>query len=323
MSVAPDLPSVEVSSRRPSPGQAVVIPFPRPARPATAEIIPLPVRSADPDAPETSGADLDTDLDRAHDLDAGSEAASQARRHPAGAPPVRGRRDEPLVARPRPGRHPAGPRRGLAHPLAAARAARAGHPAGSARHADRSDHRPGSALHAEHPAAGRSGHRPGSALQAEHPAGSADRPGPRVGSALHAEHPAAGRSGHRVGSALGADELAVAGELAGAAAADLARRPSVRLTRRGRLVVTTVVTLAVAGLLTVLGAGAGGAAPPAPATAATGPAAVVVQPGDTLWSIARRVAPDRDTRQVVDDLRRLNALPGTDLEVGQRLLVHP
>jgi hypothetical protein len=29
---------------------------------------------------------------------------------------------------------------------------------------------------------------------------------------------------------------------------------------------------------------------------------VVVQPGDTLWSIAERIAPDRDPRQVVDAL---------------------
>jgi LysM repeat protein len=51
------------------------------------------------------------------------------------------------------------------------------------------------------------------------------------------------------------------------------------------------------------------------------PAVVVVQPGDTLWSIARRIAPDRDARLVVADLRRLNALPSADLEVGQRLQV--
>jgi nucleoid-associated protein YgaU len=34
----------------------------------------------------------------------------------------------------------------------------------------------------------------------------------------------------------------------------------------------------------------------------TGPTTVVVQPGDSLWSIARRLAPDRDPRPVVDAL---------------------
>ena len=29
----------------------------------------------------------------------------------------------------------------------------------------------------------------------------------------------------------------------------------------------------------------------------------VVQPGDTLWSIAERIAPDEDPRSVVDELR--------------------
>jgi nucleoid-associated protein YgaU len=228
MSVAPDLPSVEVSSRRPHPGQAVVIPFPRPARATTAEIIPLPVRPADLDAP----ADPDMpsfldpyDLTSDPDLDAGSEAASQARRHPAGAPPVGGRRDEAPVARPRRDRHPAGLRlpRLRFQPVAQA-------------------------------------------------------------------------------------------------------RPAVRLTRRGRLVATTVATLAIAGLLTVAGIALGGGAPAAATGSggpATVPAAVVVQPGDTLWTIAQRVAPDRDTRQVVDDLRRLNSLPTSDLQAGQRLLVRP
>jgi Tfp pilus assembly protein FimV len=43
----------------------------------------------------------------------------------------------------------------------------------------------------------------------------------------------------------------------------------------------------------------------------------VVQPGDTLWSIAERIAPDRDPRPVVDALRRANG--GPDLQAGDRL----
>jgi hypothetical protein len=45
----------------------------------------------------------------------------------------------------------------------------------------------------------------------------------------------------------------------------------------------------------------------------------VVQPGDTLWSIAERLAPDGDPRPIVEELRDLNG--GTDLEVGTRLSV--
>jgi Tfp pilus assembly protein FimV len=43
----------------------------------------------------------------------------------------------------------------------------------------------------------------------------------------------------------------------------------------------------------------------------------VVQPGDTLWSIAARLAPDDDPRAVVDALRAANG--GADLQVGDRL----
>jgi nucleoid-associated protein YgaU len=43
----------------------------------------------------------------------------------------------------------------------------------------------------------------------------------------------------------------------------------------------------------------------------------VVQPGDTLWGIARRVQPDGDVRSLVTRLVRANG--GPDLTVGQQL----
>jgi hypothetical protein len=43
----------------------------------------------------------------------------------------------------------------------------------------------------------------------------------------------------------------------------------------------------------------------------------IVQPGDTLWSIAAAIAPDSDPRPVVDALRDANG--GPDIQVGQRL----
>ena len=45
----------------------------------------------------------------------------------------------------------------------------------------------------------------------------------------------------------------------------------------------------------------------------------VVQPGDTLWSIARRLQPDGDVRPLVDQLIEVNR--GTALDVGQRLAI--
>jgi Tfp pilus assembly protein FimV len=45
----------------------------------------------------------------------------------------------------------------------------------------------------------------------------------------------------------------------------------------------------------------------------------VAQPGDTLWSIARRLQPDGDIRALVDALVRING--GAALDVGQRVLI--
>lgn len=90
-----------------------------------------------------------------------------------------------------------------------------------------------------------------------------------------------------------------------------------RLTRRGvlALVVATVFTglvlLAVAWASAPGGTGAG--------TRAGAAGSVTVQPGDTLWSIAQRTAPQRDPRQVVDQLRRLNHLNSVALTPGQTL----
>ena len=91
-----------------------------------------------------------------------------------------------------------------------------------------------------------------------------------------------------------------------------------RLTRRGRLV-TAAATLLIA-VLTLVGvvsrAGALRETAPVPASA---PAQVVVAPGETLWSIAERVAPDRDPRTVVAGIQRLNDLPTSAVRAGQTL----
>jgi LysM domain len=96
---------------------------------------------------------------------------------------------------------------------------------------------------------------------------------------------------------------------------------SVRLTWLGRLMVGLVAT--VLGLTVFAGAAVVAArhGRPAPALPSSGPATVVVQPGETLWTIARRVAPARDPREVVTDLRRLNALPTAEIQAGQQLRI--
>jgi LysM domain len=90
--------------------------------------------------------------------------------------------------------------------------------------------------------------------------------------------------------------------------------PAVRLTRRGRVALTAAasVVAAVTVLLSVVGS-SGEAAQPHPIT----PASVVVADGDTLWTIAQRVAPTVDPRREVAMLIRLNHLHTVTVVPGQ------
>ena len=93
-------------------------------------------------------------------------------------------------------------------------------------------------------------------------------------------------------------------------------RPSggtLRLTRRGRLVVV-MVTL----LLAFAGFGLGRASA---SHAAGPPRTTVVQAGETLWQIAERVAPHRDPRVLVEQLRAANHLGTGTVLPGQQLVL--
>lgn len=97
-----------------------------------------------------------------------------------------------------------------------------------------------------------------------------------------------------------------------------ADRPgALRLTSRGRLVMVVLFLVALF---------AGGVLFGSTSTRATGEAGaardyqyLVVQPGQTLWGIAKDVAPQDDPRATIEAIRRLNALPDTGIEAGQRI----
>lgn len=93
--------------------------------------------------------------------------------------------------------------------------------------------------------------------------------------------------------------------------------PAVRLTRRGRIVVLlALVTL----LLAAFSLGRVGSEA-APATSPAAAQQTVVQPGETLWSVAQRVAPGHDPRNVVLRIQQLNDLEGGMVRAGQLLVL--
>ncbi|MFY0408284.1 LysM peptidoglycan-binding domain-containing protein [Solicola sp. PLA-1-18] len=99
----------------------------------------------------------------------------------------------------------------------------------------------------------------------------------------------------------------------------VARRAPLRLTRRGRVVVVLAALVLVALASVFLGSRVVATdEASAPAVAQT----VTIQPGQTLWDIARDASPDADPRAVVDDIVELNALTGGgDVQPGQRVAV--
>lgn len=95
-------------------------------------------------------------------------------------------------------------------------------------------------------------------------------------------------------------------------------RAGAHLTRRGRLVAVAVL---VALLFAAFSFGRSGSQA---ATSAEPRGAVVqttVQPGESLWTVAKRVAPQSDPRETVEQLRRMNDLTGSGLQAGQQLLL--
>ncbi len=94
-----------------------------------------------------------------------------------------------------------------------------------------------------------------------------------------------------------------------------ATRP-LRLTRRGVVVLAALVATLAGALLWVAAVSA-----PASVAAPAGVHSVTVRSGDTLWSIASRVAPTRDPRAEVAALRGANHLGEADLVPGQHLRV--
>lgn len=95
-------------------------------------------------------------------------------------------------------------------------------------------------------------------------------------------------------------------------------RPGARTFRRRRLAVLAAAVLPVVAVIGLASISSSDAPAPTPAAHGAGAGLVyVVQPGDTVWSIARKIDPTGDTRETVDRIVHLNG--SASLQPGQRL----
>lgn len=99
-----------------------------------------------------------------------------------------------------------------------------------------------------------------------------------------------------------------------------APRVRLRLTRRGRFVLTALVALPVVIGALVFALNGGVAAATGEQTHVTFHY-VTVQSGDSLWSVAERLAPNADPRDVIADLVSLNGLESAVVTPGQQLAI--
>jgi LysM repeat protein len=96
-------------------------------------------------------------------------------------------------------------------------------------------------------------------------------------------------------------------------------RSRLRLTRRGRAVLTTLAALPIVVGAAVSTLGAGVAAADGGGQAVASFEVVTIGHGDTLWELAETIAPAEDPREVIADIVKLNGLDDAVVQVGQKV----
>jgi len=150
---------------------------------------------------------------------------------------------------------------------------------------------------------------------------SSHRTGSRVGVCRPSEAPAVPARRARPGTATRGGAVGASTDRPALGRPAGAVRPAgvrLRLTRRARRLAVVLALAAGVALGSWLGPllGGGGAD-----LRLAGVQSVVVQPGDTLWSIATSLDGDGDVRAVVDEIQPLNGLNSAALVPGQTILL--
>ncbi|MGO4255673.1 LysM peptidoglycan-binding domain-containing protein [Marmoricola sp. RAF53] len=98
----------------------------------------------------------------------------------------------------------------------------------------------------------------------------------------------------------------------------LARTSTVKLTRRGRIVVLLTFLACAFAVMVAFG---GWATATHDSGTQESVRVVEVEPGDTLYDIAGRIAEPGKVREMVHHIQQLNSLPSAGLQVGQKIAV--
>ncbi|HAM28088.1 MAG TPA: hypothetical protein DCP11_15705 [Microbacteriaceae bacterium] len=97
-------------------------------------------------------------------------------------------------------------------------------------------------------------------------------------------------------------------------------RTHLRLTRRGRVVLTSLAAIPLVIAAGVFAINGGGAIATSQASTTTFDY-VTVGPGQSLWQLAGDIAPSADRRDVVADIVHLNQLESTNVQPGQKIAI--
>ncbi len=96
---------------------------------------------------------------------------------------------------------------------------------------------------------------------------------------------------------------------------------TLRITRRGRVVLGALSVLAIGAVLAVAAMIGSPSASASDDAAASDFAYVIVQPGQSLWSVASTLDPSADPRDVISEIVRLNQLGESSVQAGQPIAV--
>jgi hypothetical protein len=96
---------------------------------------------------------------------------------------------------------------------------------------------------------------------------------------------------------------------------------SIVLNRRGRLARTLVVLSLAVVMVATFAFSAGAGSSDSMASTPDSYVTVVVGPGESLWSLAGRLAGDGDARSLIEEIMIVNSLATPDVQAGQSLRI--